>query len=419
MNKKFLILVPIILLAAALLLYPYGNRSLEQDSFNVNPPLFKIVLNKGETINTDLNIKNLAEKKNFILNIGDLDHIISLDKSNLVIDKEESAHINVYISGLEASYGAHMGHISVSNGIDEKIIPFVVSVHSPKQLFGINLDVAAENKQLTKKEQLVTNIKFFNLYDGETHTLDVDYKILNVNGETVFSDSEQITMASKSSFTKKFSLPESIKTGDYVFVVSLNYLDTVTTSSYLFLVVDKKQPFSFFNINFLTWAVVIFVAITFILILFMIYERATLFSQLKKQQHEQVTSLSKKIAEEKKKRLAKAKTEEQKTKIVAELQDAKDKIINELKKQQKEHFKEFKKLQKKKNIRERKKKLIQWRKESFPKALKSAQISSDLRSKLAVLKNAYSEGFIQKDSYLKGVSKIKSADKKLKRNIYK
>jgi len=417
MKKRAVILIfaCIIVIAGAISFY---FNSLEKPSFEVTPSLFKVILDKGDTIIANMEIKNFGDAENFILKTGNLEGIIYPEKNNFIVEKGSLGKIKIDVSASDSVYGTHMGHISLSNGLEEKIIPFVVSIHTPTQFFAINLDVAPENKQLTKKEELETNIKFFNLYDDNSHTIDVDYKIININGEIILSDAEQITVGAKSSFTKKFAIPDDLALGDYVFVVSVNYLDTITTSNYLFSIIDRK-PFSFLNVNSLAWIVIIFAGITFVLILYLIYERVTLFSRLKKQQHAQIKSFSKKIHEEKEKRLAKAKTDEQKKKIIEELQDAKIKVLAELKKQQKHQQTELKKLQTKKNIKERKKKLIQWRNESYPKALKSAQISSGLKNKLAVLKNAYSEGFIQKDSYLKGVSKIKSAEKKQKNKLYK
>ncbi len=419
MKKKGILIIFIgIILLAGITFFYITNKPIPKSSFEIVPSLFKIVLDKGETISEDLEIKNFGKKNNFSLKIGNLNGIVYLEKNNLIIEKGNSGKVKVNISGLNSVYGAHMGHISVSNGLTEKIIPFVASIQTHTQFFAINLDAAPENKHLIKKDNLITDIKFFNLYDDNSHTINVNYKILNINGEKILSESEQITIGSKSSLTKKFSLPQDIALGDYVFVVSLDYLNTITTSSYLFSVVSKK-PFSFFNINLLAWIVIIFTGITFLLILYLIYERVTLFSQLKKQQHEQVTFFSKKISKEKKRRLAKAKTQKQKKKIIAELQDAKTKILTALKKQQRHQKHELKKLQKKKDIEAKKRKLCQWRKESYPKAVRSAQISSDLKNKLVVLGHAYKEGFIKKDSYKKGVSKIKSADKKQKTKIYK
>ena len=58
-------------------------------------------------------------------------------------------------------------------------------------------------------------------------------------------------------------------------------------------------------------------------------------------------------------------------------------------------------------------------KEVYSRALETARIDNKLKDKLNVLKKAYSEGYIKKESYQKGASRIKSAYSRGKRNIYK
>jgi len=197
----------------------------------------------------------------------------------------------------------------------------------------------------------------------------------------------------------------------------IKYADSVTSSTYLFSLVQKKDDFLLLNINFLAILVSIFVIITFILIIYLLHERNKLFSKLKNQHLRQLISSSKNISLEEKKCLAKTKNKKQKKKIVEQFRDAKAKILNELKKQQKKHVLELKDL--KKSKKEKEEKIKQWNKESYSKALESAKIDQKLKDKLAVLEKAYSEGMIKKESYSAGVSELESVRKKLKRNIYK
>ena len=206
--------------------------------------------------------------------------------------------------------------------------------------------------------------------------------------------------------------------GDYAFVTMIRYADTVTSSTYLFSVVDRKiNFFRVFDVNFLVILVTIFVFITFILILYLLYERHRLFSRLKRQHLCQMMNSSKEISAEEEKSLAMAKNKKEKKKIAEKFRDAKEKILNEMKKQQERHMLELKSL--KRSKKEKEQKIRQWNKDSYSKALEAAQIDEKLKDKLAVLKKAYSEGMIKKESYSAGVSELESAGKRLKRNIYK
>jgi len=102
----------------------------------------------------------------------------------------------------------------------------------------------------------------------------------------------------------------------------------------------------------------------------------------------------------------------EKEKIVKEFKDAKNKIIKKIKEVQTSQRKEFKKLSKKKSKEDMEKKLGEWKKEAYPKALKSVEIDYKLKIKLGALKEAYEKGYISKESYKKGKSRIEYENKK-------
>ena len=388
----------------------------EESSFNVNPVFLKFVLKQGESVSTTFDVKNLNLKQDFSLEVINLLDLLSLGENNFVLDEKESKKINLQISDINNIPGVYVGHILVKGNMSEKKIPVIISIHSLEQSFAINLDVASDSKQIESGGETVTEVKFFNLQDTYQHEINVSYDLFDLDGEKIFSESEKITVGSQSSLTKTIPLPGNTFLGDYFFVVTLDYEGTQTTSSYLFSVVNKKKSFSFLDVNLLAFVVVVFIIVVFIFILYMLYERNKLFSNLKSQQKSQIKYYSKGIAKEEKKYVLKAKNNEEKNKLIREFKDAKKKIIGEIKKQHSNQAKELKVLRKKKDNKTAEKKIGEWQKKVYPQALKNAQISQGLKNKLAVLKTAYSEGYIKKDSYEKGTSNIQ---KKLKRNIYK
>jgi hypothetical protein len=416
-KRGILVLLFIIIIASSLIFYSYTIPKPQPSSFDIIPLLFKVVLNQGDVINSPLDVTNFENETNFNFKTQDLNNILSLEISNLTISNNETKELNVSISGENSSYGVYVGYISVSNLIEEKTIPVIASIQTPKQLFAITLDVPANSKQIGKKDNIIADVQFYNIYDNQPHTVNVTYELFNLNGEKTILETGAVTIGSKSSFTKQFPLPENTTLGDYVFAVHMTYLDSVTTASYLFSVVDKNN-FSFLDINSLAIIVSIFVIITFFLVVYVLYERNLLLSRLKKQHGLQIKNSYAEILKEQKKCLTKAKSEKQKEKILEEFRDAKEKIIHELKKQQHYQIRKLNRLDDK-TIKNKDELLRQWNKESYSKAIRAAQISDNLKDKLSVLQTAYDEGFIKKRSYDDGVSNIKSANKKFRRNIYK
>lgn len=421
MKKRLLILIlffAISTIAIFLYLLDAGVINIETEtvSFEVSPSLFKIILDKGDTINAVFNVENLGDDENFNFKIGDLEGMLSSETDSLLIRRDESKKVNLNISTINSSYGVHVGHLSVSNS-EEKKVPVIISVHTNTQLFALSLNVAADSKQIGRGDDIGFEVKIFKLYDVSLHPITLQYEIFNLDGEKIFSEPEEVTVSSGSSqFTKRFSLPENIAFGDYVFAVTLNNLETTTTASFIFSLAEKQAISYFFDadINVLAILVIIFVAVLFFIMLMILYERKKLFYQLKKQHALEIIESRRNIFYKRKKYLAGAKNEKQKKKILEEFNDAKNKILAELRKQHRKQIGELKKLKEKK-IKYQERKLHQWKKEGYSTALKSAQISRNLKNKLAALKTAYSEGIIREESYKKGVSELTSADKKLKK----
>jgi len=79
---------------------------------------------------------------------------------------------------------------------------------------------------------------------------------------------------------------------------------------------------------------------------------------------------------------------------------------------QKKQVSELSELKEKKDKKYLENKVRKWRKEIYPKALKSVEISHELKQKLEALERAYTEGYISEDSYNKGKSRLESEGKK-------
>ncbi|MCX6748171.1 MAG: hypothetical protein NT076_01055, partial [Candidatus Pacearchaeota archaeon] len=87
-------------------------------------------------------------------------------------------------------------------------------------------------------------------------------------------------------------------------------------------------------------------------------------------------------------------------------ESAKKKILDKIRKEQEKQRKELEELKKKGNKKIIDKKMNEWKGQGYSKALKSANIDSGLKAKLATLETARVEGFISNKSYLKGKQRI-------------
>jgi len=415
MKKKNIILIFVIsLVIVGAIFFVYSEYFKDKSSFNVNPGLLKSVIKQGEISSTNFKITNLKDEDNFQINVIGLENLISLEENNFKLSHLSSKEIEIIFNGSDSVSGIYVGSLIVKDSLKEKAVPVILEIQSQEVIFAINLDVSSKYKEIEKKGNTLTEVNFFNLKDTEMHTLEVDYVIKDISGKILVSETEIMTVGSKSSITKIISLPDDIKSGKHVFGVTAKYEDSISTSSYLFDVVDKKKSI-LSNMNLFSLLVIIFLFVIVLLIIYILYERNKLFLALKSQHGSELKFYSNNVEKKKKESLSKAKTIKEKEKILNEFKDAKEKIIKEIKNEQEKQKIELKELRKSKDKKVIQKKLQEWKKGVYPKALEAAQIDQELKMKLMSLEKAYSEGYISKKSYKKGSSRIKFADKKIKR----
>ena len=171
-------------------------------------------------------------------------------------------------SGLSLSPGVYIGKIIVSsNKINQEIL-VAIEVESKQALFDVKVSVPYKFTEIRPGEELLAEVKAFNL--GRTGLVDVkvEYTIKDFNNNIVLEESETLAIETQTSFVKRFSMPSNTKYGDYVLYIKIIYVDSVATSSTIFKVVEK--PFA----NLITAAYVLsaitILAIISIIILYLI-----------------------------------------------------------------------------------------------------------------------------------------------------
>ncbi|MDO8517620.1 MAG: hypothetical protein Q7S33_05860 [Nanoarchaeota archaeon] len=366
-TKIALALFIIILIIAFLI--SYFNFFKPQISFKVNNAVIQVVINEGESFTNNFKITSLGDNQNFKLTTKGLDGLISLSEENFKLEKNEEKTINITFNDSSFKYnpGIYLGKLII--GDNKKEIPIIIEIKTEKVFFVTRLQVNSGLKSVNSGDNIVVPIKIINMVDSSNYNLKLDYFIKNLEGESIFSDSEIVSVNTETQITKTITLPEDINSGNYVFgVVSsltsdpINY---VYTSSYLFNV--EKKPFikdsDYFIVFFSSVIVLILFGILF-LVFYLVHERDKLYSTLKKQQKDEIELYKRKIEDKMKSSIKKAKPKEKKV-IIRKFKIIKKGLIRKVKNKHKFQLKEFKNLKKKKKKTEIQKKMSEWKNQGF------------------------------------------------------
>lgn len=192
------------------------------------------------------------------------------DNLDLVINESKNIFWNLRNPGNLNSIKA-TGRISKSGSAkvfiekgNEKLLIF----DSTKQLFDVDIQVLPDYKKIYQGDELLIEIRLFNLRGFGSSDVDVTYSIKDTNGNIVAKEEEIITVETQAKFIRKLLIPTDLKSGTYVSFVEVKTEESlIGTSSDSFEVSAKfeDKPINFkylaFGIIILSLLIIIFIFI--------------------------------------------------------------------------------------------------------------------------------------------------------------
>lgn len=381
----------------------------EKDSFSLNRVFLKTIIKEGESLSTNFKVTSNVEGNDFSVRLNGLDKFTNVSETEFSLNRGESKEIIVSFEGVENNLGIFVGSVLIKDKTKTKILPVILEIQSHDTFFSSKIDASSRYRELSKGEDLVTELTIFNLRDNQEHDISIRYNIYNSEGKSIYSDFKNATVGTKSTITNSVIIPASAKEGKHFLTAVVELNGFVSTASYLFDINEKSFEFLVLDTRIISSITGLLLIVILLILIYIIYERNKLFRELKGQQSSQIKFYSSRIDKEKKNSLSKAKNKKEKEKIKREYEKAKKEIIRRIKDQQKGQKKKLRKLRDKKDKKYIRKKLQEWKGDVYSKALEKAEINGKLKRKLSALEKAYSEGYISGESYKKGKSRIKSA----------
>jgi len=318
-NKKMgiknqnIVFVVIVIIVILVLLSNFGFLPKAEKDIKVNNVLIKSVIKEGDVASDSLKITNLKSEKEFQIRLENLEGLAFINEGDFVLGKNEEKDLEITFEDKHLFHGTgiYIGKLIIKTNEAEKQVPVILEIQNKIPLFVSNLEVSPKYKRITPGDEFSFAIKFFNLKDTKTHMLKLNYFVQNFDGEKIWTETENIAVGDGQLRTKTFP-SEDIPSGNYVLGVMTEFDDdfeSVTTSSYLFSV--SKTNFAISNANsfviLFSIAVLIFLSAIVAIVIYLIKDRNKMFSQLRRQQTDELSFHKNKIEQRRKILISKAK----------------------------------------------------------------------------------------------------------------
>lgn len=329
--------------------------------FSVDNVLLKSNLKEGDFFEKTIKITNKGSDENNFEIISNADFILlSETKFNLASGESKDIIINFDIQNKLP--GVYLGKLIIKGQKSELDIPVIIEIETKEVFFDSITNIPLEYIDVSPGGKILVESQIFNLENIGEKNIEINYLIMDFDGNTFFSENENTLVKRDFLITKSVNLPEDIESGDFIFIITSSYGDSLGVSSSIFRVSEKKTTSSF-NDNYYIWIVFILLLVIILFILYNQRQNDKLLLELSRQHGNELKKESESF-ERKKQELKKLPLRERKVKLVT-LHKIKRKRVKVIKRIYRSRVKIVKKLRKQHKESEIEKKMGEWKKQGF------------------------------------------------------
>ena len=377
-GKILLISGIVLIIGIAVYLIFFYKPSSAGEEFNVGSVLLKTVIKQGGKYEGVLSIENLKNyKRHFEIYFKNLDGLVKVNNNSFDLEAGQKYPLQVTFSNPNnLSEGVYVGSLSVLSGESSRITPIILGVETGDVLFNSNIKLYPGDV-VSPGSTLNAEVNILDMGQIGSSEVSVEYFVKDFEGNTFFSEKENVVVKEKVTVTKPIMLPEKIKNGDYVFGVVIKYKNSVGTASAFFRISNAKTTSLFEGTTLYFIAFAGFMLLLFLLFMFYsIYSRDRLLDELKSQYKSELIRQERSVKEREKQVECRLKTREERKiskKIFKKVRKAR---IKEIKKIHKERVKRLKQLKKHNKRNEMKIQINKWKKQGYNTNVFDAKIPS-------------------------------------------
>ena len=216
-------------------------------NFRVDKNLIKVVLKQGETQKEFLEIKNTGETAlDITIDLGGLKNLVifpgGVSKYSFRLEAGERQTVQLIFNIAEDQKpDVYPGKIIIKGGGLQTVVTTIIEIESEEPIFDIEVEILEEFKEVAAGGGLLAKITLYNPKGIRLADVDVDYVIKDMDEKIIIKEHETVAVETKTSFVKRFTIPGSVKPGNYIFYAKVTYNGVVGSSSSLFEVVEKPH----------------------------------------------------------------------------------------------------------------------------------------------------------------------------------
>jgi hypothetical protein len=156
----------------------------------------------------------------------------------------------------------------------EEEVTLLIEIEEKQSEIDVLVDVIEEDKILTNKKNISSELVLYDLEGKENLNVTLDYYIQDIDGNVLIHESEKMNVNSGTSFVKSLNFENELQEGDYIFSVKASSGEKTVFSGSLFKVTSEEEKEQLIKINEKDYGLVIRIGlfVFLLLIIILLYE---------------------------------------------------------------------------------------------------------------------------------------------------
>ncbi|MFH1325630.1 MAG: hypothetical protein ABIH49_02565 [archaeon] len=212
------------------------------DKISVSTEKMSLSLKQGQVLTKNIAIKNNQNQKvNVKIEEQKLSDFLIIRESEISLNSFESKVVPLdFIIREDTVPDLYLGKLLITSEGTEKEIFIAIEVESAEPLFDVKVKIPQQSRYVLPGETLHANTELFNLGTIGRLDVEVEYSIINKEGEIITKEHESVAIETQASVTKEIQIPRDIDYEDYILYVKVTYDGKVASASAEFEVTKDK-----------------------------------------------------------------------------------------------------------------------------------------------------------------------------------